>query len=142
MDVTASTNSSQEVQKTFRSPKKLAVKRKAVSAPTPVMEEALSLMRSVQSKGQEKDEFALFGEQVALKLRKIDSPYARFSVQNVINKALFEGEMGYFNYPSAHSYESPVASSSPSPVYQYSTHSTTPTPQPSPQDTMDNLLSI
>lgn len=132
MDVTASTNSSQEVQKTFRSPKKVALKRKAVSASTPVMEEALSLMRSVQSKGQEKDEFALFGEQVALKLRKIASPYARFSVQNVINKALFDAEM----------YESPVVSSSPSPVYQYSTHSTTPTPQPSPQDTMDNLLSI
>lgn len=85
----------------FTSPKTPIKKRKvrstsAVSAP--VMNEAVNLLRSIQSKKKEKDEYDSFGEQVAIKLRKITSPQARFEAQQIINKTLFEAEMGMAGY--------------------------------------------
>lgn len=62
------------------------------------MNEAVKLLRSVQSKKKEKDEYDSFGEQVAIKLRKITSPQARFEAQQIINKTLFESEMGMAGY--------------------------------------------
>lgn len=58
------------------------------------MNEAVNLLRSIQSNKKEKDEYDSFGEQVAIKLRKITSPQARFEAQQIINKTLFEAEMG------------------------------------------------
>lgn len=62
------------------------------------MNEAVNLLRSIQSKKKEKDEYDSFGEQVAIKLRKITSPQARFEAQQIINKTLFEAEMGMAGY--------------------------------------------
>lgn len=62
------------------------------------MNEAVNLLRSIQSKKKEKDEYDSFGEQVAIKLRKITSPQARFQAQQIINKTLFEAEMGMAGY--------------------------------------------
>lgn len=108
-EVTTNTNSNKKVQKEFKSPKKpMPTKRKHGShsaTSTPVMNEAINLMRSIQSNKVEKDEYSLYGEQVAMKLRKINSPQARFTVQNIINQALFDGEMGiYSRNTPAHSY--------------------------------------
>lgn len=63
------------------------------------MNEAVNLLRCIQSKKKEKDEYDLFGEQVAIKLRKITSPQATFEAQQTINKTLFEAEMGMAGYP-------------------------------------------
>ncbi|XP_072394750.1 uncharacterized protein [Diabrotica undecimpunctata] len=73
--------------------------RKSMATNLPIVNEAVNLMRSITTKRAEKDEFSLFGEQVAMKLRKIVSPFARFSVQNIINTVLFEAEMGKYDNP-------------------------------------------
>ena len=86
--------------------KRMIFKRKqsSLSAATmPILGETLNLLRTIQDK-KEKDEYTLFGESVALRLRKIPSLEARFAVQNLINKALFDGEMGVYN-PSSTFYE-------------------------------------
>lgn len=54
-------------------------------------------MRSISSNKLEKDEYSLFGEQIAIKMRKLSSPYTRFVVQNAINNILFEAETGKFD---------------------------------------------
>lgn len=79
---------------------------------TPLVNEAVNLMRSFTSNKVEKDEYTLFGEQVALKIRKLTTPYAKFTVQNIINNTLFEAETGKFDnqhfinphYQSVHPY--------------------------------------
>ncbi|CAG9841144.1 unnamed protein product [Diabrotica balteata] len=73
--------------------------RKSMATNLPIVNEAVNLMRSISTKRAEKDEFSLFGEQVAMKLRKIVSAFARFSVQNIINTVLFEAEMGKYDNP-------------------------------------------
>ncbi|KAK4871924.1 hypothetical protein RN001_016048 [Aquatica leii] len=66
----------------------------------PVVNKAINLMKSIQSrKMQVRDEFSAFGEQVAMKMRKLSSPHAKFAVQNAINSILFEAEMGRFDNP-------------------------------------------
>ncbi|XP_055904822.1 uncharacterized protein LOC129940494 [Eupeodes corollae] len=92
-----------KLQKQFTRPNNpsVNVKRKRHSYSealrTPVLDEAMQLMRSIHKKIEEKDEYTLYGEQIAIKLRKIPSPRARFVVQNIINKALFNGEMGVYS---------------------------------------------
>ncbi|XP_072392420.1 uncharacterized protein [Diabrotica undecimpunctata] len=73
--------------------------RKSLATNLPIVNEAVNLMRFITTKRAEKDEFSLFGEQVAMKLRKIVAPFARFSVQNIINTVLFEAEMGKYDNP-------------------------------------------
>ncbi|KAF5273762.1 hypothetical protein FQR65_LT17081 [Abscondita terminalis] len=95
--VTTNDNSNKKKsQKKFQSPEKpMPTKRKHgshLAASTSVLNEAINLMRSIQSNKAEKDEYSFFGEQVAIKLRKIHSPQARFTVRNIINQALFDGE--------------------------------------------------
>lgn len=63
------------------------------------MSEAINILKSIQAKRQDKDEFAVFGEEVAIKLRKIPSPHARFMAQTIINNTLFEAEMGKYDGP-------------------------------------------
>lgn len=47
-----------------------------------------------------RDEFDLYGDQVAIKLRNISSPYAKVTVQNKINTLLMEAELGLFDAES------------------------------------------
>jgi len=63
-------------------------------------DDTLALLREINSLRQEKDEFTLFGEQVAVKLRKLTSPYARIMAQHIINTTLFEAEMGKYDEPA------------------------------------------
>ncbi|KAG5873053.1 hypothetical protein JTB14_007690 [Gonioctena quinquepunctata] len=69
-DVTTNTKSNKKAKKEFQSPKKpMPNKRKYgshLAASTPVMNEAINLMRSIQYNKAEKDEYSLFGEQVAI----------------------------------------------------------------------------
>ncbi|KAJ8869759.1 hypothetical protein PR048_028767 [Dryococelus australis] len=60
-------------------------------------------MKNIQSQKQERGEYTVFEEQVAIKLRKILSPHARDMVQHVKNNTLFQAEMGkYKNPPAVH----------------------------------------
>ncbi|XP_053613681.1 uncharacterized protein LOC128677097 isoform X2 [Plodia interpunctella] len=45
-----------------------------------------------------KDEFSVFGEHVALKLRKMDNLYARCTAQYHINNILYKAETGEYDY--------------------------------------------
>lgn len=117
-------------------------KQRNTSTITPVINEAVNLMRSISNKRAEKDEYSLFGEQVAMKLRKLVSPYARFSAQNVINNALFDAEMGKFdnNAPCMNHFQasaSPLGFAPPTPNVgyrfmhspgNYSTYTSSPSP--------------
>lgn len=145
-------DSPKNVQKEFRSPNKSKVaKRKQVTNITtmPVLNEALNIMRSVQT---EKDEYTLFGQQVAIKLRKIASPHARFTIQNIINKALFDGEIGMYDIPQHNNTNTQVLTSTAYPSYANSTpstslqyFSTTPSPSfsvSSGQSSYDDLLQL
>lgn len=70
------------------------------------LDEALNVMRSLQSKRANiDDEYSLYGEQIAIKLRKLSSPRTRLVVQNKINQLLFEAEMGYLEHQ--HGYNVP-----------------------------------
>lgn len=61
---------------------------------------------------KERDEYDIFGEQVACKLRKL-SNYGKITVQHIINNVLWEAELGkYDNHPSI-SNTDPVLISSP-----------------------------
>ncbi|XP_074038816.1 uncharacterized protein [Leptinotarsa decemlineata] len=110
----ASTLSPSEVagtKKTFKSPKTLkskSVRRRLVDIPgySNALDEALNVMRSLQSKRANiDDEYSLYGEQIAIKLRKLSSPRTRLVVQNKINQLLFEAEMGYLEHQ--HGYNVP-----------------------------------
>ncbi|KAI4467388.1 hypothetical protein MML48_2g00009474 [Holotrichia oblita] len=83
--------------------KPIAAKHQTITSNNiPVLNEAISLMRSIQYKRQntERDEYSVFGEQVAIKVRKLKSPHAKFMIQSDINSALFEAEMGkYDSFP-------------------------------------------
>lgn len=99
-------------ERVFVSPKKVAKKRKIANEDNDTLVHgALSLLQAIQSnqgKKEEKDEYTLFGEQVAMKIRKIVSPQARFTVQTVINQTLFQAEMGFFNGHNNHPHHSPT----------------------------------
>lgn len=64
------------------------------AAKVPVLEEAVNVLKSIQSNKKEKDEYQLFGKQVAIELREITSSQARFAAQEIINKTLFGAENG------------------------------------------------
>lgn len=76
--------------------------------------EAVSLMKEIKEKRQEKDEYSLFGEQIACKIRKLSTDYAKVLVQHKINNIMFEAELGQYNYPAD---SSPYISSHITPYY-------------------------
>lgn len=58
-------------------------------------------MRDIQSKRtQERDEYEVFGEHVAHKIRKLSNQRAKAVVQHLISNTLFDAEMGKFDLPS------------------------------------------
>ncbi|KAK9873669.1 hypothetical protein WA026_023532 [Henosepilachna vigintioctopunctata] len=70
----------QGTKKTFKSPKALkskSAKRRLVASPGP-LDEALNVMRSLYTKrANMEDEYSLYGEQIAIKLRNLSSPRTR-----------------------------------------------------------------
>ncbi|KAF5298305.1 hypothetical protein FQA39_LY11789 [Lamprigera yunnana] len=68
------------------------------------------LKEDESKKMQDRDEVSAFCEQVAMKMRKLSSPYTKFAVQNAINNILFEAEVGQFpNSPSPLFHHNPTA---------------------------------
>lgn len=131
-------------ERVFRSPqKKQGKKRKIADTNASLVDGAFSILQTIQTnqeKKQIKDEYALFGEQVAMKMRKLVSPHARFTVQNKINYTLFEAEMGWFNGNGNDNHRFPpstipfTTSSYTTNATHYSSNSSTPTLySPSPQ---------
>lgn len=61
--------------------------------------EALSTMNNIFARKKEKtdDEFDLFGQQIALKIRKLPSERVRNIAQYKINTIIFDAEIGSFN---------------------------------------------
>lgn len=62
--------------------------------------QALTTMNNIFSKkieAQERDEYTIFGEQIAVKLRKLSSDRVRSIVQYKMNSLMFEAEMGKFD---------------------------------------------
>ncbi|KAJ8870092.1 hypothetical protein PR048_029103 [Dryococelus australis] len=53
--------------------------------------------RTYSLKKQERGEYTVFGEQVAIKLTKLLFPHDRYMVQHIINNTLFGAEMGKYN---------------------------------------------
>lgn len=68
-------------------------------ANTPILREALAVMKAVQAKNQmnNRDDCSVFGENVENKIRKLSNPRTQAAVQHVICIALFDAEMGKFN---------------------------------------------
>lgn len=59
--------------------------------------QALSSMNSIianKKVNQERDEFTIFGEHVAVKVRKLSSDRVKNIAQHKINSLIFEAEMG------------------------------------------------
>ncbi|XP_043263447.1 uncharacterized protein LOC122403782 [Colletes gigas] len=100
--------------------------------------EAYKILKHMYSNKKIKDEYDLYGEQVAIKIRKLQTPQSRAIVQHLINTTLFEAEMGkYNNFPSfnnpnpnpyTHNYTSPISSS----TFPFTTQSSN-----SPQSTIN-----
>lgn len=65
-----------------------------------VANEALSIMKDINERRQQKDEYSLFGDQIAVKIRKLPTEYAKNIVQHKINNILFDAAMGRFNHPA------------------------------------------
>lgn len=73
---------------------KQRIKKSKVGSTSAGLEEVVNLLKSIQSNKKEKDDYQLFGEQIAIKLRNITSPKVKFDAQQIINKTLFEADNG------------------------------------------------
>lgn len=128
-----------QVKRQFISPKKRASVTKrppkgstteAVQNTVSMASEALATMKNILVKKEsanERDEFTVFGEHVALKLRKLTSNRVRSIVQHKINNLIFEAEMGNSEY----SYNDFSSNSSPSLLGRSNTYWYNANPYPS-----------
>ncbi len=91
----------------------------AVQQTVTMASEALSTMKNILQNKQ-RDEYAIFGEKVGMKIRKLKSERVRAVVKNKINSILFDAEMGKFDYYDIH-LQTPHTSVNPS--YPYSSPS-------------------
>lgn len=67
-------------------------------------EEVFSMIKSIDKDRQERrqaqpDDFDIFGEIVARKVRSLPTRYAHITLQHLINNLLYEGELGRYNEP-------------------------------------------
>lgn len=113
----------------FKSPKKIMKHRRntgdtAVQETITMASEALSTMKNIMQNKQ-RDEYAIFGEKVGMKIRKLKSERVRAVVENKINNILFDAEMGKFDYYDTH-LEIPHRSVNPSYSFSPSPHGTPP----------------
>lgn len=96
-------NAQSNRKRLFPSPRKNLKRSKAddsIRQTVSMATEALSTMNNIFAQKKEKtdDEFDLFGQQIALKIRKLPSERVRNIVQYKINTVIFDAEMGSFNY--------------------------------------------
>lgn len=82
-----------------------AIKKKPVAKNTTDKrcEEIYSMIKSVHHDRQERktqpDDFDIFGEIVARKLRNLPTRYAQITIEHQINNLLYEAELGKYNEP-------------------------------------------
>ncbi len=110
------------------SPKKQLQRSKAdesIRQTVSMAAEALSTMKNIFVKKQEKrNEYEVFGEQIALKIQKLSSERVRNIVQFKINSILFDAEMGRYEYTHAFPPPSSVSYTPFSTNTQYQMHPT------------------
>lgn len=69
-------------------------------ANTPILKEAVAVMREIQAKSsQNRDDYSVFGEHVANKIRKLSNPRTQTTVKHLICNMLFDAEMGRLDKP-------------------------------------------
>lgn len=110
--------------------------------------EAYEVMKTLVGKKVERDEYQIYGEHVACKIRKLTTDYAKSTVQHIINNILYEAELGKYNYP-VHHYEYSMDISREQRLQNQQTTPSTHTPssassnvEESTENIMDNLLSL
>lgn len=57
-------------------------------------------MKQIYENRKERDEYDIFGEQVACKLRKLPTNHGKITAQHLINNILWESELGNYDYPN------------------------------------------
>ncbi|XP_043279285.1 uncharacterized protein [Venturia canescens] len=98
--------SDKEDKKEFKSPKKLAIKRKKNEEDPRIAKAFGYLEEATVAAKQKKDQYSLFGEYIADKLRTFDAR-SRAVAQHRISNVVFELEMNAFQHP-----ETPLVQSS------------------------------
>lgn len=79
-------------------------KRPIKKTKTSMTNEAYEVMKTLVAKTVERDEYQIYGEHVACKIRKLTTDYAKSTVQHFINSILYEAELGKYNH-SVHHYQ-------------------------------------
>ena len=62
---------------------------------------AYSVLKEIHQSRQARDEYTLFGEQVAAQLRKLPTEHSKIIVQQIISTTLFEARLGKYNAPTS-----------------------------------------
>lgn len=69
---------------------------------TSMANEAYEIMKTLTNKKVERDEYQIYGEHIACKIRKLSTDYAKSTVQHLMNNILYEAELGKYNHPPHH----------------------------------------
>ncbi|XP_018568535.1 uncharacterized protein LOC108908865 [Anoplophora glabripennis] len=81
--------------KQFTSPKEISTRKRKLENATD--EDNVSTKENWKN---QQDEYTLFGELVAIRLRQLPTYHAKIVVQHIINTTLFDAQMGKYNSPS------------------------------------------
>lgn len=93
-DENTNDSSSTNISRAERSP--------TTSASFPIINTMANRLMPIESQRHDvRDEFTVFGELVAIKLRNLTSLQSRYLAQSAINEALFKAEMGMFEPSNA-----------------------------------------
>lgn len=97
-----------EEKQLFTTPKSQGYKRKCAYSSNsnkvdPITQDAFIMMKSVFDRGQNeqqrRDEYDIFGELVAHKIRCLNTHFAKATVQHQINNILYDAQVGKYDYP-------------------------------------------
>lgn len=69
-----------------------------------MIEKAYNIMTEIHERNSEKDEYQLFADLLASKIRKLRTPYAQATVQHKIHQIMYEAEQGMFDSPPSRNY--------------------------------------
>jgi len=83
----------------FTSPNLLTGKKNLKRKNNQMAEEAYEVMKSVVNRQEKRDEYYVFGEMIACKIKKLPTDYSKSTVQHLINNILYDAELGKYNNP-------------------------------------------
>lgn len=83
--------------KPFSSPMRRKRAKTSSSDGTSVITEACNILQSVNASRKTKDQYDIFGEYVASKIRNLKSDYAKATMQHEINNLLYFGDLGRYD---------------------------------------------